>query len=213
VAGCVFQSRTAPLNTRTKPPSARAAIQYLVLDRTELEVYDSLIGVSPITLDRLEAMRVRQTAQDLPEHRVQRLRELCREAGIRFTPQRLKIFQSITGSTRHPTADALWNGLRKAMPGLSRNTVYRNLETFERMGLVVRLPIDADSARFDGNPEKHHHVICRQCGKLDDVRWPALEGVAPPQKIKGWGEVDRRHVQFSGVCRDCLAKTRRKSRL
>ena len=190
----------------------QAAIQYLVLDRAELEEYHSLIGVSLITLDRLEAIRVRQTAQDLPEHRVQRLRGLCREAGIRFTPQRQKIFLAISGSTRHPTADALWNGLRKAMPGLSRNTVYRNLETFERMGLVARLPIDADSARFDGNPEKHHHVICRQCGKLDDVHWPALECIAPPQEIKGWGEVDRRHVQFSGVCRDCLAKKRRKGR-
>jgi Fe2+ or Zn2+ uptake regulation protein len=74
------------------------------------------------------------------------------------------------------------------------------------VGVISRLPLDAEAVHFDGNPEEHHHLVCRRCGRIDDVYWPELERVRPPSKIESWGQIDRKTVQFSGVCKSCKGR-------
>jgi Fe2+ or Zn2+ uptake regulation protein len=118
----------------------------------------------------------------------------------------MEIFREVTSSCCHPTAEVVWKALHGAMPGLSRDTVYRTLETLGRLGVISRLPLDAEAVRFDGNPEEHHHLVCRRCGRIDDLYWPELERVKPPGKIESWGQIDRKTVLFSGVCKGCAGR-------
>ena len=97
------------------------------------------------------------------------------------------------------------------MPSLSLDTVYRTLYGLERLGMLIKVPGGEGSAHFDGNVGAHHHVVCRQCGAIDDIAWPEIESAELPPKVKGWGQVERTHVQFRGICRHCLSGTTRRS--
>ncbi|MEZ4484291.1 MAG: transcriptional repressor [Syntrophotaleaceae bacterium] len=68
----------------------------------------------------------------------------------------------------HPTADQLFDDL-KSTSGVSRTTVYRILETFVRVGLVVKISSPQAKARFDANTCRHHHISCVQCGEVADL--------------------------------------------
>jgi Fur family peroxide stress response transcriptional regulator len=154
---------------------------------------------------------MRRDAEDLSPREVEHFRGACRKAGIKLTPQRLAIFGAVSRSRSHPTAEATWRELRQAMPSLSLDTVYRTLDTLDRIGMVIRVPGSEGSAHFDGNPSAHHHLVCRQCGAIEDIDWPQIESAELPPKVKGWGQVERTHVQFRGICRRCLAKATRSS--
>ncbi len=130
----------------------------------------------------------------------------CRQLGLRVTPQRLAVYRAVVESEIHPSAEDIHRTLRDRMPGLSLDTVYRTLLTFERHGLVRRLEVLDDRARFDGNLEDHHHLVCVRCRSVQDVRWPGVEALELPPEARVWGRVEGRHVEFRGVCSRCLAE-------
>lgn len=88
-------------------------------------------------------------------------------------------------------------------------TVYRCVQAFEKIGLVRRCEFGDGIARFEFQGEEgchHHHVICVECRKtenLDDCRLPKLEGEV---KRLGYSEI-RHSLEFFGVCRDCVSKS------
>lgn len=135
------------------------------------------------------------------------LREACSGAGLRLTQQRLSVFREILGSTDHPTAEALHRRLRANAPTLSLDTVYRTLSLLERNGLVHRVLDPGGGDRYDAVTDGHAHVVCRRCGRYEDLEQPdGPEGRLPG--ASGWGRLERCHVVYFGVCNDCLAKVR-----
>ena len=99
------------------------------------------------------------------------LRDL-RRAGLKLTPQRIAIVRLFADDTSHPTAQDLFERLRRAFPTMSFATVYNTLDALARAGLagVVRLPGKrGDAARFDPNTSAHHHAVCDGCGAVLDI--------------------------------------------
>lgn len=139
---------------------------------------------------------------------LQRLTDICRKAGMRVTPQRLRIFEEVVRSTDHPTAEELFFRMRARMPTLSLDTVYRTLAALEKTGVVVRLNIAQAATRFEGLLEPHHHLVCRECNTISDVAWPELDMMLLPGETKEWGHVEKRHIELTGLCRHCLKKVR-----
>lgn len=134
---------------------------------------------------------------------VQRFRELCREAGLRATPQRLEILREVSGHRGHPSAEEVHNGLKERMPTVSLDTVYRALALFDRHGILVKLWGPEGRCRFDPNPAPHHHLICDGCGTIEDFTWPHFDALAAPDAASTWGEVSRVQVAVHGLCRAC----------
>ncbi len=60
------------------------------------------------------------------------------EAGVPFTVQRRAVWESLARRKDHPTADDVFESVEERMPGVSRTTVYRSLETlvqwYRRLG-------------------------------------------------------------------------------
>lgn len=135
------------------------------------------------------------------------LRETCRDAGLRLTQQRLSVFQEVLGSRDHPTAETIHGRLRRTAPTLSLDTVYRTLALLERCGLVHRVLDPGGGDRFDPVTDGHTHVVCRRCGRIDDLPVPSLGPGGLPEATH-WGRVERRHVVYYGVCKACLAEPR-----
>ena len=93
----------------------------------------------------------------------------------RNTRQRQVIFEELCKLTSHPTAVGLYELVRLRLPKISLGTVYRNLELMDRMGIVQKLEFSGGESRFDGNPQRHDHIRCVRCDRVDDLHAASLE--------------------------------------
>ena len=86
---------------------------------------------------------------------------------------------------------------------ISLATVYRNLELLARNGVIQKLGLSGAEARFDGNPERHYHVRCIHCERIDDVHDLPEDWVkGQVENLAGYDIVGFR-LDFLGVCPDC----------
>jgi Fur family peroxide stress response transcriptional regulator len=138
------------------------------------------------------------------------LAQACRAEGVPLTVQRRTILEVLEGRTDHPTADQLYAAVRKRMPGVSRTTVYRVLDTLVRLGLAVKTPHPGASVRFDPRTERHHHLVCTECDRVIDLHAPELDAVRLPDMRRLGFEADDYSLHIRGLCAAC--KPRRRSR-
>jgi len=121
----------------------------------------------------------------------------------RNTRQRQVVLEELRKLTSHPTAAILYEITRARMPKLSLGTVYRNLEVLAENGVIQKLQISGAEARFDGNPERHYHVRCIHCERVDDVHdLPEDFVMGQVSKLAGYDIVGFR-LDFQGVCPAC----------
>lgn len=137
------------------------------------------------------------------------LTAMFREQGLRVTPQRQAVFGLLQGNRSHPTVDALYDAARRAMPTISRRTVYQTVHDLEALGEVELLDVGTGSLRVDPNVEtEHHHLVCRACGEVRDV---AATGRPPaPRRTESGFTVTSVDVIFRGICERCSRSARRR---
>ncbi|MBN1292972.1 MAG: transcriptional repressor [Candidatus Latescibacteria bacterium] len=120
-----------------------------------------------------------------------------------MTHQRRLILEELKKVKTHPTADEIYVIVRKTMPRISLGTVYRNLEILSAMGLIIKIEGFGNQRRFDGNTNKHYHIRCIKCGKIDDLPEDAITNIeVDHNKIKGYS-IYNHEIQLSGICEQC----------
>ncbi len=117
--------------------------------------------------------------------------------------QRRTILEAVLRTHDHPTADQVFEVVKQRIPGVSRTTVYRVLETLVDLGVVRRVQNTGSAVRFDGNTHWHHHLICRQCGRIADFERPELKELSLPKGKPQGFQIDDFAVQFLGTCAEC----------
>ena len=145
-----------------------------------------------------------KTSTSVRDH-LARLAAVCRESGLRVTPQRMAVYREVVRSEEHPDVETVANRVRREMPTLSLDTVYRALSVLEEAGLVSRVETLSGPARYDANTEPHHHYVCTRCGLVRDFRSDELDDFSPPREVIPWGTVDSVRVQVRGTCTRCKA--------
>ena len=88
---------------------------------------------------------------------------------MRKTKQREVILEELMKLRAHPSADELYERVKKRLPRISLGTVYRNLEMLSREGIIHRLETAGSQKRFDGETGDHQHIRCVRCGRIDDL--------------------------------------------
>lgn len=127
-----------------------------------------------------------------------------RAQNISVTPQRLEILRSIVSRYDHPSADAIYQEVRKHLPMISFNTVYKTLETFCQLGLITKINPLHEVARYDGNVQPHAHLICRHCHRVEDANWQWPQDLPLPEMGENGFRIETVSVQFFGLCSKCL---------
>jgi Fur family transcriptional regulator, peroxide stress response regulator len=145
---------------------------------------------------------MRRTAEEMSSM-LDRFRAILRNSGAKLTPQRLEIYRETARTCDHPDIAAIFRNVRKAMPTVSLDTVYRALDLFKRLGLVNALRPDDTQMRFDADVRPHHHFICVRCGLTRDVFDRSLDRLEIPESAKGLGRMDSAHVALKGLCLNC----------
>ena len=126
-----------------------------------------------------------------------------RERRIAVTPQRLAVMGALQSRRDHPTADHIYQEVRRQLPAISFNTVYKTLEVLCQKGMVIKVnPLHA-VARYDGVTGQHAHLICRQCHQIIDLDWEASEVPAlPAAELHGF-QIEHPSLTFWGLCPGC----------
>ncbi len=134
----------------------------------------------------------------------------CRAAGLRATPQRLEILRELMATEEHPDAETLFRRVRRRLPTISLDTVYRTLWSLEEKGLIACVGAPVERYRFDGNLRKHHHFVCTRCGAVRDFYSDRFDGLSAPAAVKELGEPESIQVEVRGVCAACRKPAARK---
>jgi len=131
------------------------------------------------------------------------LETISRERNLPVTVQRRVVLDALLDRHDHPTVDQLYEDVKERMPGVSRTTIYRALETLVDLGLARRTNHFEASARFDGNTDHHHHLVCRSCNRVTDIDHPSLNRFAPPSLGNIAFEVLDYSIHLEGLCAEC----------
>jgi Fur family peroxide stress response transcriptional regulator len=140
------------------------------------------------------------------EQRLERLKRACQNTGLRITHQRMEIFREVAQSLDHPDVEKVYQGVRKRMPTVSLDTVYRTLEWLKELGLITTLGPPRERTRFDANLSHHHHFVCIQCGLTRDFYSDNFDKLTLPELVQSIGYVETTLVEVKGVCLKCAAK-------
>lgn len=124
-------------------------------------------------------------------------------SNLRETSQRKIILEELSKVTTHPTANEIYEIVRKRLPRISLGTVYRNLELLSKSGLIQKLEVAGTQKRFDGIAKNHYHIRCVRCGRLDDLDLPALRSINQAATSVTNYEVMWHRLEFAGLCPEC----------
>ena len=132
--------------------------------------------------------------------------ELCKSRGLSITVQRQQVYQALMQDKSHPTVDSVFLEVRKSNPNISRATVYRTLETLADEGLIQRVLHPGSSARYDGNPVPHAHMVCKVCGKTEDCMDSEFHPASCPTRAASGFMITDCEITYRGVCLECQRK-------
>ncbi|MEU6644371.1 Fur family transcriptional regulator [Saccharomonospora sp. NPDC046836] len=130
---------------------------------------------------------------------------VLRSAGLRVTGPRRSV---LVWLARHPhsTAEAVRTGVCAELGSVSHQAVYDVLAACVAAGLVRSIQPAGHPARFERRvADNHHHLVCRGCGRTEDV--DCLAGSAPclaPGEDHRFA-VDEAEIIFWGRCPACSA--------
>ena len=125
-----------------------------------------------------------------------------------MTKQRELILSILKQSDRHLTADEIFFLAKLKMPSIAMATIYNNLNAMNELGIIKRLHIDGVADCFDKIMEPHDHLLCDRCGKITDIRLPALTETLEDELAV---EIEDYELTVHYVCHECRANSRRRS--
>lgn len=134
-------------------------------------------------------------------------RRALSSAGLRMTSQRALILDIISQGHGHLDADGVYRLAREKQPSLSLSTVYRNLQTLKKLGLVKELHFDESHHHYEAKPSaEHHHLLCLGCGKIVEFECGLSHRMRQEIARKKGFEVTGVEVHMSGYCAECRRK-------
>jgi Fur family transcriptional regulator, ferric uptake regulator len=136
-------------------------------------------------------------------------RDLLREQGLRWTPQRRSLIAVLAASEGHLSGAEILRRSREADPQTTPSTVYRTLDVLERLGLVRHAHgLDGTEEYHLLPADEHGHLLCSSCGGRWELGGSEADGIVGSLQATRGFEVDLSHVTIVGQCRECGARAR-----
>ncbi len=134
--------------------------------------------------------------------------ENCRRNGLKVTPQRMAVYKTLLESKEHPSAEMVWNNVKRLFPGVSLDTVNRTLLTLAEIGSAFIVEGSGDVRRYDGDLDNHQHFKCIKCKKVFDFHYEPFDDIKVPASIAAKFKILRKTVYLEGICDSCTSKSR-----
>ncbi|MEN8188616.1 MAG: transcriptional repressor [Thermodesulfobacteriota bacterium] len=126
------------------------------------------------------------------------------ETFIRVTKQRRVILEELDKcKVHHPSANDVYDMVRRRLPRIGLGTVYRNLELMADSGMINKLANGANQNRFDPDMKPHYHIRCPKCDRLENVNMPVFDEIQQPVADATHFQVESHSIEFKGLCPEC----------
>jgi len=124
----------------------------------------------------------------------------------RSTNQRQVILEEIKKSNSHPTADDIYESVRKRLPKISLGTIYRNIEILYENGLIEKIGPLSNQMRYDGITKNHYHIRCIRCGRVVDAPIKTINRLNDDVRKQTDYMILGHRLEYIGICPDCRKK-------
>jgi Fur family transcriptional regulator, peroxide stress response regulator len=121
----------------------------------------------------------------------------------RDTKQREAVLNVLRNTKSHPTADQIYDAVRKEIPNISKGTVYRNLQVLQQDGEIAVLNINGTQSRYEAKQASHYHFRCYRCSRVFDLDEPVIEELDDRVAKKTGFKVSYHQMEFLGLCKEC----------
>jgi Fur family iron response transcriptional regulator len=125
------------------------------------------------------------------------LRALLREHGVTPTAPRVAIARCVLGRCDHPTADDVYEQVRRDEDSVAQATVYNTLHRLVEVGLLCTVQRPGDTLRYDPNTAPHHHLYDVETGIIHDLDAETV-AVALSDELRAQLDVRRISVMIEG---------------
>jgi Fur family peroxide stress response transcriptional regulator len=121
----------------------------------------------------------------------------------RKSDQREAIIAAIKRLGGHSTADQVYEAVKASHPRISLGTIYRNLRVLCDQGAIREVKSGQSLGRFELAGPRHYHLICRQCGKIEDCAMPVDKSLDERVQRTTHFKVEQHRLDFIGLCGKC----------
>jgi len=129
--------------------------------------------------------------------------------GLRLTRQRKAVWDAVRAAGGHPAADEIYRRARRVLPQISMGTVYRTLGVLREAGVVQELHLKEAQGRYEERGHHHHHAVCTECGRIEDIAAGAFEGLTTRAQAATDYQIEDHRLEFYGICPACRAERRK----
>lgn len=127
-------------------------------------------------------------------------------ATLKYSRQRESIKEFLMTRKDHPTADVVYENMKKIYPNISLGTVYRNLSLLSAIGEIQKLSNFGGADHFDGCVEPHCHFMCTTCGDVLDLETEGMDDLIEKAGRNFSGKITACDIRFFGTCPKCMNK-------
>ena len=131
-----------------------------------------------------------------------------RQASKRVTIAKRTVAEVLAGANAHLPADAITYEVQKRQPDVSPSTIYRILEEFEDLGIIVHAHLGQAAAVYHLAGTVHGHLTCEVCKNTFEIPSSHFDALSYDLSSNFGFELDRHHVALSGICSHCKMSER-----
>jgi len=126
---------------------------------------------------------------------------LLRKRGYKMTNRREDILSFFAKEDKYQTAKDLYEYMEVNYPGISFDTVYRNLHLYHDLGILESTDLNAEKHfRMNCGDTHHHHFICNICGKTKKINVCPMHDV---EDLLTRYKIDGHKFEVYGLCPTC----------
>jgi Fe2+ or Zn2+ uptake regulation protein len=130
--------------------------------------------------------------------------DILRSSGHRVTQQRLVILDAICEAKGHTTLGQIFARVKAVDSALDRSTLYRTLDLFQKVGLVVSAEVATGEKVYEiSDPNAHHHLECKKCGKVELVDHRLVQPMFDILEHSHNFTIKMNHLMIFGICLTC----------
>ena len=143
------------------------------------------------------------------EIRLMEMKEALAEKGVSMTPRRSSLLEALVDSPNHPGVSEIHQEVRRYFPGTSLATIYNTIELLKEAGQVLEIEFSGAANRYDGwRPEPHPHLICDECGRIEDLDMAEIREPLETVSASTGYEITHTRSDYYGVCPECKARSK-----
>lgn len=138
---------------------------------------------------------MKDITREIIHDRIQNFREVMKDKHLPITPQKLSIFQFLSSTKSHPSAQDIYLRMQTYFPSISFATIYKNLKKFIDLKLIRSIEMKNGTARYDADMDPHHHIINLSTNEITDLDTQEVGEVHIPKEINNY-ELDSISINF-----------------